>query len=856
MRSNNNSAPNPTPVSSAIQRAAAASPAPVVAPRMSIGSLTVKELISQAQSLGQRNIELQEELITNQQILNHNLLNACNVPEGDYSAAIKALLENGASINCENQDGCSPLHTAIGLNNIAAFNALMEHISKLSDEEKQSAINAVDNQQWTPLHVAACYDKNGEMVKKLLEAEAEINCKNQAGATPLYTAIWHNNPAAFNALMEHISKLSDEEKQSAINAVDNQQWTPLHYAAQYDKSGEIVKKLLEAGADINCKHQAGSTPLYTAIWHKNIAAFNALIEHISKLSDEEKHSAINAVNNKQCTPLHVAAEHDKSGEMVKKLLEAGADINYKLLNGSSPLHVAIGLNNPTALNILIDHISKLSDEEKQSAITAADNKQWTPLHYAAQQDKSGEMVKKLLEAGADINCKHQAGSTPLYIATCHNNVAGFNALMDHISKLSDEEKQSAINAIGNQQRTPLHYAAAYGKTEMVELLIAYHANLNAQSQEENHEGYTALHYATAHNHVEVVKALIKAGADITILTNTGKSVFAVAVEKDLPEIAKALLQGGHKISHADLQPLSAKLEEGVAAWSDIKYAYYARKFVELAKAKAGTRSIDLENGSKLSFLRGQIRKDDNTEVTVKDFFNNSYVKSVFKQAVESGDLTSFKLSEFLNKAVPETYSRGLGDSLKEMKNFALAAKPAGAAEAAPVVPPLNHSNSSGDRVSKENKGEFEEEGLDSGSISLGNKKQAAQAASSNGSGEVNNPLAALSSVYAQRDTKRSADDDSSTEEMTDSHQDKKPLVNAGAINNKAAVVNPVSGSAVVPVRMVITIDDDEDVPAPAVSARRVLIIDDEEDMSNTVQAGDMSAGDSIFTIQPVDNMEY
>ena len=54
---------------------------------------------------------------------------------------------------------------------------------------------------------------------------------------------------------------------------------------------------------------------------------------------------------------------------------------------------------------------------------------------------------------------------------------------------------------------PLHYAAIHGRTEVVELLIAEGADVNAKSKVD----LTPLHWAITYNHPETVTLLRKHG---------------------------------------------------------------------------------------------------------------------------------------------------------------------------------------------------------------------------------------------------------------------------------------------------------------------------------------------------------
>ncbi len=65
--------------------------------------------------------------------------------------------------------------------------------------------------------------------------------------------------------------------------------------------------------------------------------------------------------------------------------------------------------------------------------------------------------------------------------------------------------------------TPLHYAAGWGHKEIVELLIAEGADVNAM----NGAGQTPLHFAAQEGQKEIVELLIAKGADVNAKTNNG-----------------------------------------------------------------------------------------------------------------------------------------------------------------------------------------------------------------------------------------------------------------------------------------------------------------------------------------------
>ena len=130
------------------------------------------------------------------------------------------------------------------------------------------------------------------------------------------------------------------------------QMTVLHLAADFKCSAELVKILLEAGADVD------------------------------------------AVDSDQSSPLHFASK-SSSVPVVKVLLEAGADVNALNCSQSSPLHYA-SKRNPAVLPVLLEAGAKVNVV------------QCSPLYWAALFDHK-ESVIALMKASADLHL----GENPL-----------------------------------------------------------------------------------------------------------------------------------------------------------------------------------------------------------------------------------------------------------------------------------------------------------------------------------------------------------------------------------------------------------------------------------------------------------
>ena len=114
-------------------------------------------------------------------------------------------------------------------------------------------VAAVDTDGWTPLHVAAHWDREGA-VCGLVGAGADVNAVDKGGSTPLHGAAMAGREGVVCVL---VGSGAD------VNAADADGMTPPHWAAQEGREG-IVGVLVGAGADVNAVGRAGETPLYLA----------------------------------------------------------------------------------------------------------------------------------------------------------------------------------------------------------------------------------------------------------------------------------------------------------------------------------------------------------------------------------------------------------------------------------------------------------------------------------------------------------------------------------------------------------------------------------------------------------------
>jgi hypothetical protein len=156
------------------------------------------------------------------------------------------------------------------------------------------------------------------------------------------------------------------------------------------------------------------------------------------------------------TALHMAAGFDKTGDIVRMLVQAGADVNAR-------------------------------DDEPG----------WVPLHRAAMFGRA-EAARALCEAGADVNARWELSQqTPLHKAAGWGNVETIQVLVAH---------GADVNARDFLKVTPICEAAGMGKTDAVRAL------LDAGAEVRDHAGSVALYRAEDGRHEDIARLLREHGA--------------------------------------------------------------------------------------------------------------------------------------------------------------------------------------------------------------------------------------------------------------------------------------------------------------------------------------------------------
>ncbi|XP_077121122.1 ankyrin repeat, SAM and basic leucine zipper domain-containing protein 1 isoform X3 [Ranitomeya variabilis] len=147
---------------------------------------------------------------------------------------------------------------------------------------------------------------------------------------------------------------------------------------------------------------------------------------------------------------------------------------------------------------------------------------WTPLMYAAAAGNLA-MVRLLLDKGANANFERDTFTVLMAACTA-------NASEEHIVKCVEFllSRNVSPNVCCRKKMTPVMHAASGGHTQVVTLLVAHGAAINAQDE----NGFTGLTWAAHSGHKNTVLKLLELGADIRLPTKTGNTAADIARENN------------------------------------------------------------------------------------------------------------------------------------------------------------------------------------------------------------------------------------------------------------------------------------------------------------------------------------
>jgi ankyrin repeat protein len=215
----------------------------------------------------------------------------------------------------------------------------------------------------------------------------------------------------------------------------------------------------------------------------------------------------------------------------KKLVLAQGVLNFLDDRERTPLHYAAARNFSGAVSVLV---------RAGADINAKGNRDRTPLHTAAYCG-AVHTVRTLCELGANVNARDADGDTPCDDAQGKGRLQVL-AIMQQFGAHAGPPKASAPNhaTLVEMTAAPLVHAIKGGDVERVKALAGAGHDINGGDT----RGVNALHLAAQVNDVEAVQVLIAAGAIVNLPDKLGNTPLHYAAGFGSAEAAEVLLKAG------------------------------------------------------------------------------------------------------------------------------------------------------------------------------------------------------------------------------------------------------------------------------------------------------------------------
>lgn len=329
---------------------------------------------------------------------------------------IDFLVEKGADLNATRADGSKPIHLAMEGDYF--------YRSEVTAQSKWFLVGYL-------ISKGAAYDifiasavGDGDYVRELLSNDSkQVNTLDSSGRSALFYASKNGNESIVQVLLQYGVDPNLPEKDAPGGAA-------LHGAVSGNHPS-IVKMLLDHSADPNAEVEASGNALYIAMRNGHQELVNLLYSAGGSLSL----TAACALGRMDLVGEILAVSPSEAnagdfGPLTQAISSGFGDIVRLLLN------VGVELNNPWYTSNYMTYAMRFSDEE---------------------------MVKTLLDKGADPNLSNWLGVSYLHIAAMLGKVDMAKLLLEYGVDLEATDDEYCT--------TPLGWAAKYGKEEMVLVLL-------------------------------------------------------------------------------------------------------------------------------------------------------------------------------------------------------------------------------------------------------------------------------------------------------------------------------------------------------------------------------------------------
>ncbi|KAM9338991.1 NF-kappa-B inhibitor epsilon [Symphorus nematophorus] len=251
-------------------------------------------------------------------------------------------------------------------------------------------------------------------ISELSEQEENLlTTITEDGDTILHLAIIHEDEFIAQQLIEIFPK-------EVLDIQNNLYQSPLHLAT-YLNLTEVVKGLVEKGANLELQDQDGNTALHVACQHGQT---DCATEMTREVSPSKLAPVLEIQNWRGLACLHLAALN-RQHQILTLLMKKGADLNIQEgTSGKTALHLAVELHDITSVKLLLS---------RGANVDAAMYNGCTPLHLAVGRQDAA-IANLLCQSGADTMLRNMEDETALDLADGNDDILALFPFDDiHIS---------------------------------------------------------------------------------------------------------------------------------------------------------------------------------------------------------------------------------------------------------------------------------------------------------------------------------------------------------------------------------------------------------------------------------------
>ena len=434
------------------------------------------------------------------------------------AATVRVLLEQQVDANTSEADGTTALHWAAYKGDLETTQLLLR---------AGADVTAANRYGVTPLALAAGRG-NGPIVEALLNSGADPNTSLPEGETVLMAAARTGDVDVLRLLLAHGADIGAQELWRGQTA--------LMWAAAQNHPGSI-HTLIELGANINERSNAGWTALLFAVRSGKTPAVRALLEAgadvndtVQPLTSESEKAETETATSRRTGPdgtsALVIAVTNAHFSLAKYLVEKGADPNaaaqgwtalHQLAytrrpnsgKGMPPVPITDSLDTLDFGRFLLENgadptvrqSERFNNRERNNL-----NRVGATPYLLAAKHADVPLMRLLAAHGADTRQPTEGNASPLMVAAGVGifNVgesAGTNEEAFEAVKLAYELGDQDVTVADDRGYTALHGAALRGANPIVQFLVDRGADLLAESK----EGWTPLRVADGVHYTGTVK---------------------------------------------------------------------------------------------------------------------------------------------------------------------------------------------------------------------------------------------------------------------------------------------------------------------------------------------------------------